>query len=109
MNNLKAKYPSCKFEYLIPLSKELVRTIPQNKLYWGVYIRMIAEGMGELIADDLHEDLKLLFNPKDSRLVPGAKVGGSTSKMTRKEFKQYLEKIKIWALQFHGIDLPEPS
>ena len=109
MNNLKAKCPKCKFEYTIPLDRELIRTLPQNKLYWGFYIKIIAEHIGELYPEDLHEELKLMFNPKDSSLTPGARFGGTTTRMTRKEFTEYLEKIRIWAITFHNINLPIPE
>lgn len=107
MNNLKVKCPRCEFDYVIPLERQLIRTLPQNKLYWGVYLKIIAEHIGELCPEDLHEDLKLKFNPRDSAITPGARYGGSTTKMKRKEFTEYLEKIRIWAIQFHGINLPE--
>lgn len=106
MNNLQAICPNCKFSYTIPLDRELARTLPQNSLYWGVYVKIIADYLG-YFPDELHAELKLLFNPKDSRLVLGEKVGGTTTKMTRKEFTEYLEKIRIWAMQEHWIDLPE--
>ena len=107
MSNLRTECPKCGYKYVVPLDRELVRTLPQNKLYWGVYLKIIAEHIGELCLEDLHEELKLKFNPKDSRLTPGNRFGGTTTKMTRKEFTQYLEKIRIWAFQFHGIVLPE--
>lgn len=106
MNNLKATCPKCFFEYTIPLNRELVRTLPQNKLYWGVYLKIIAEHLG-YFAEDLHEELKYKFNPKDSKFAPGERIGGSTTKMTRKEFTDYLEDIRTWALTFHNITLPE--
>ncbi len=109
MNNLKAKCPKCKFEYVIPLQKELVRTIPMNKLYWGWYLRILSQELGYLVSEELHEELKLLLLPRDSLLQPGKKVGGSTTKLTRREFSDYLERIQAWALQFHNINLPDPE
>ena len=108
MNNLKAKCPKCKFDYVIALDRQLIRTIPMNKLYWGVYIRTIADELG-YFPDELHDELKLKFNPRDSKLNLGNKVGGSTTKMKRQEFSFYLERIKIWALRDYGIELPEPE
>lgn len=105
-NNLKVKCPSCKFDYVIPLDRQLLRTLPQNKLYWPVYVGIVADHLG-YFPDELHEEYKLMFNPQDSKLIPGEKVGGSTKKMTRKQFSEYLEKIRIWAMIEHGIDLPE--
>ena len=105
-NNLQAICPKCKFSYTIPLDKQLVRTIPQNKLYWPVYVHIVADHLG-YFPDEMHEEYKLMFNAKDSKTMPGAKVGGTTTRMTRKEFTEYLEKIRIWAMQLHGINLPE--
>jgi len=106
MNNLKCTCPKCKFQYVIPLNRDLVRTLPMNKLYWGVYIKIISEELG-YFPEDLHEELKLKLNPKDSVLNLGERFGGSTSKMKRKEFSDYLTKIRIWAKDFCDIDLPE--
>lgn len=108
MNNLKAVCPKCKFEYVIPLDRELIRTLPQNNLYWGIYVSTLAEHFGEF-PEDMHEELKKMFNPKDSKVTPGERFGGTTTKMTRKEFTKYLESIKIWALTKYEVDLPNPE
>jgi len=106
MNNLHATCPRCKFSYTIPLDKELIRTLPQNSLYWGVYIATIADHLG-YFPDELHEEMKLMFNPKDSKIQLGQKYGGTTTNMKRKAFSEYLEKIRIWVWDFHKINLPE--
>ena len=69
---------------------------------------MIADHLG-YFPEELHEELKLKFNPKDSKITLGARVGGTTTRMKRKEFNEYLEKIKIWAQVEHGIALPEQN
>ena len=109
LSNLKVTCPKCAFNYVIPLNRELVRTLPQNSLYWGVYIKTIADHIGEECPEDLHEELKLMFNPKDSKLKLGHRYGGSTKKMKRREFTDYLLRIRVWAFKFHGITLPEPE
>ena len=106
MNNLEVKCPKCKFSYTIPLDRQLIRTLPQNSLYWSVYIKIIADFLG-YFPDELHEEFKLMFNPKDSKIQLGEKFGGTTTRMNRKEFSEYLEKIRIWAMKTHEIDLPE--
>ena len=106
MNNLKCKCPKCEFEYTIPLDQQLARTLPQNSLYWGVYIKTIADELG-YFPDELHEEFKKMFNPKDSRLTLGEKYGGSTKSMKRKDFGEYLDSIRMWAEQYHNITLPE--
>lgn len=106
MNNLKITCPKCHFKYTIPIHTELIRTLPQNSLYWGVYIKILSDHLG-YFPDELHEEFKLMFNPKDSKFTPGDKFGGTTTRMKRKEFTEYLEKIRIWALTDQGINLPE--
>ena len=106
MNNLKCMCPKCNFKYTIPLDRQLARTLPMNKLYWGVYIKIIAEHLG-YFPEELHEEFKLMFNSRDSAITPGKRYGGSTTKMSRKDFSLYLESIRMWAIQEQGIDLPE--
>lgn len=106
MNNLKATCPKCSFQYVIPLDRDLVRTLPQNALYWSVYVKTIADHLG-YFPDEMHDELKIMFNPKDSKLMPGHRIGGTTTRMSRKEFSNYLEKIRIWAHDKHGVILPE--
>lgn len=105
MSIIKSKCPRCKFEYSL-IAPLINRTQKQNALYWPVYVQTCADHFG-YFPDEMHEELKLMFNAKDSKLIPGARVGGSTTKMTTKEFTEYLEKIQIWALTEHGIELPE--
>jgi hypothetical protein len=71
-----------------------------------VYVKICADFLG-YFPDEMHEEFKLMFNAKDSKLQPGEKIGGSTTQMTTKEFTEYLNIIRIWAKIEHGIDLPE--
>jgi len=57
----------------------------------------------------MHEELKLLHNPKPSKLNPGKMIGGSTTKLDTQDFFEYIEKIKRWASIDYGIVLPEPE
>jgi hypothetical protein len=104
---IKSTCPRCKFEYSLVAVHDLNRTNRQNSLYWGVYIPTCADHFG-YFPDEMHEEWKLMFLGVDSKLTPGAKVGGSTTKLTTKQFKDYLEKIIIWATQ-QGIQLPMES
>ena len=105
MSVIKSKCPKCNFEYSLIAHNDLTRTNRQNNLYWGIYVPTCADHFGYM-PDEMHEEFKLMFNGIDSKLVPGAKVGGSTTKLTTKQFKDYLEKIIIWATT-QGIELPE--
>ena len=83
-----------------------MRTLPQNALYHAVYVKTLAEYFGEF-HEDMHESLKKKFNPKSDPLNPLENIGGTTTKLTRKEFSKYLEDIKLWAMITYQIDLPE--
>lgn len=106
MSIIKSICPRCKFEYSLIAKHDLTRTSRQNSLYWGVYIPTCADHFG-YFPEEMHEEFKLIFNPRDSKLSPGSRVGGTTTKLSTKEFTQYLEKIQIWAQTEHGIELPE--
>ncbi|MEA2036112.1 MAG: hypothetical protein U9O94_01285 [Nanoarchaeota archaeon] len=105
MNNLQCTCPNCKFEYTIPLDTQLLRTVPQNKAYWAVYVKNISDHTG-YFPEEVHEELKILFNPKDSKFKLGERYGGSTTRMKRKEFSEYLENIRIWAFETLSVVLP---
>jgi hypothetical protein len=106
MSDITVICPKCAHKYILLINGPVKRTTPQNKLYWGVYIKTLAEFFG-MFPDECHENLKLLFNPIDSKLVPGGRVGASTTKMTTQDFGEYLDKIKIWALTEYNVTLPE--
>lgn len=108
MSVIKVTCPQCSFEYPLKINESIIRSLSQNSLYWGVYIKILSEELG-YFPDEMHEELKLKFNAKDSKLTPGEKVGGSTKRMTTKEFTEYLTEIRTWASFFHNISLPEKT
>ena len=89
------------------------RTNDQNSYYWGVVIPILAEYFGYDNAEDLHADLKLKFNPIESKIDPGKMIGGSTAKMSTVEFMaaedSYVEKICRWAAMEYSIFIPPPK
>ncbi len=84
----------------------------QNRYYWGVVIPVLAEHFGYEM-EEMHEEMKILFNPKDSKIRPGKKIGGSTTKMSTEEFysgeTSYVERICRWAASEHGVYVPPPK
>lgn len=106
MNSVDVTCPKCKFKYKINSDIEFKRTLPQNDLYWGVYIKILSEEFG-MYPDELHEEFKKMFNAKDSKFNPGEKVGGTTTRLSKKEFIKFLDNIRIWAQTEHNIILPE--
>ena len=95
--------PKCHHESNVSLPRKSTK---QNNSYWGLIIPIIADHFG-YFHDEMHEELKMMFNPKDSKLALGKRYGGSTTTMTTKEFNDYCEQIRFWAWIEHGIDIPE--
>lgn len=89
------------------------RTTEQNSYYWGVVIPILADYFGYDDSETLHNELKLMFNPVESKIRPGEKVGGSTTKMSTIEFMagddSYIERICRWAAQEYEIYIPPPK
>lgn len=89
------------------------RTLEQNAYYWGVVIPILADHFGHDNPEDMHEDLKLAFNPVDSKIEFGKKIGGTTTKMSTEEFMvsdtSYVERVCRWAATKYGLYIPPPK
>jgi hypothetical protein len=82
------------------------RSVKQNRYYWGVVVKMLAEYTGHDM-DEMHEILKYKFNPR-SIDVEGKEVtiGATTRELTTKEFMDYNERIKVWAVTTLNLTIP---
>lgn len=100
---MKTKCPNCKHEFDVSLPR---RSVKQNNAYWGIIIPTLSDHFG-YFPEEMHEELKVMFNPKDSKINIGEKFGGSTTNMTTKDFMSYCEQIILWACIEHGIEIPE--
>jgi len=91
------------------LTKGKIRSVEQNNYYWGVVIKMIGEETGcptKADQEDLHKQLSAMF------LVKRGKFGTYVESTTRLEtdiFERYLQALRDWALEFHGIRIPLPN
>ncbi len=87
------------------------RTHDQNNYYWGVVVKILGDFFG-YDPEDMHTELKRLFNPIVSKL-DGSTIGGSTAKMSTVEFfhdqDSYVERICRWAATEHGVNIPPPK
>ncbi len=89
------------------------RSMQSNKYYWGVVvakIRMaIHEQTGESYTrEEIHEYLKQKFNPaRFHSVISGEEdvIGKSTSHLNQAEFSEFVEKCKVWCLDFFGVDV----
>lgn len=88
---------------------EYQRTTPENRYYWGVIVRMVADEMA-IIPDEAHDFLKGLF------LKVGVEVGGkryeivkSSADLSIGDFEDYCEKCRNWGGSELGIHIPVPN
>ena len=91
------------------------RSLDQNNYYWGVVLPtiqyVIQESRGEHYStEDLHEWFRDKFLPHRVITIKGETkaVQPSTSKLTIKEFSDYLESIIQFAAE-SGIVIPDPE
>lgn len=89
---------------------EKTRSAQANRYYWGVVIRAIAEHTGYT---PTHEALKQLFLPKhlafqdhNGDVRGDVVIGGSTRRMSGREFANYLERIRLWAMETLDVVIP---
>jgi len=94
------------------------RTLPQNAYYWGCVIPIIKNGIraawgSGLTDNEAHEFLKGRFNVSE---YSDNKLDGevihlpkSTTKLTTSDFMDYLADIKAFALDYLGVDIPDPE
>lgn len=103
----------CDLEIIID-RKHATRSLAQNRLYFGVYVKLISEHTGYSL-DEVHELLKAKFLPKklavadqNGEVTDEFVIGGSTAKLNKIEFGEYLERIQIWAAETLGVVVPDP-
>lgn len=88
------------------------RSNRQNAYYWGVVVAMIAEQSGNRSPRSVHEDLSEYFGLKEERENIFGEVSiitVSTTRYNTKQFEEYLEKLRLFALDFYGINIPLPN
>ena len=91
-----------------------------NGYYWGVIVRMVADEMGELDNDFIHNMLQMLFNRKgistvdpDTKMRVNIEVPRGTKYLSGGEFSEYCSRIRTWAsipgnICERGLYIPEP-
>ena len=87
------------------ISEKRMRTLRSNRYYWGCVLKYISEYTGFTI-EETHSAMKELFLSEEN-LQLGIKKIKSTTKLTTKEFSEYIEKIKLWAGEKLGVIIPE--
>lgn len=101
---------------LLTLEKlHATRSDAQNRLYWGVYVETMSEATG-YTPNECHEILKahclpheLAESGENGRLINGLVIGGSTAKLDKLQFGDYLKECARWIAERIGVAVPEPS
>ena len=80
----------------ITISEVTSRTHFQNNYYWKVVVKVFGDELG-YTREEMHEVLKNEFKIE------------STSKLTKDEFRDYIDRIIRWASTHFQIVLPDPD
>jgi hypothetical protein len=82
------------------------RSVQQNRYYWGVIVKMLSDYTGH-DQGEMHEILKYKFNPINIE-IDGKEitVGGTTRDLTTTQFKDYNDRIKMWAITALNVTIP---
>jgi hypothetical protein len=88
------------------------RTLQQNKYYWSVIVKLIAQHTGH-DPEQIHELLKQMWSPKwhmlTDNLSPDMAIPTSTTRLDTLEFVEYTEKCRMWANEFLNLNIPLPG
>ena len=84
-----------------------IRTLPQNKYYWGYVLENISASTGHT-KEEIHEFCKAKFNRKSIEIKGKIyDVPHTTTDLEVSEFQDYITRIKIWATTELGIIFTE--
>lgn len=87
------------------------RSGQQNKYYWGVVVKLLSDHTG-FTRDEMHECLRGMFLKYQKPMPPNghmATITQSTTDLDTKEFEDYLEEIRRFAIQELDVEIPLPG
>lgn len=97
----------CELEVVIE-RKHATRSLAQNRLYFGVYCKVLSEHTGYTV-EEIHEALKAKFLPKHIGIGRHeVVVGQTTTRLNKIEFGEYLKAIQQWAAEELDVNIPDP-
>ncbi len=83
----------------------------QNRFYWGCVIKLLSDHTG-FTPDEMHETLRAKFLKYQKPMPPNgymATVIQSTTDLDTKEFEEYIEEIRRFAIQELDVEIPTPN
>ena len=95
---------------IVEIKKNTVkRSGALNQYYWKVVVGILTDELG-YTKEEMHEVLKSKFLYKKELIGnEWIRVAISTTKLTNKEFIDYIDKIKMFASQELSIYIPDPN
>lgn len=81
------------------------RSLNQNKYYWGVVVKILANHTG-YTSDETHQELARMFLGYDNN---GKRFVKSTTKLNTFDFEQYMDKCRKWASEEMNVHIPLPN
>lgn len=94
--------------------RHATRSVAANAYYWAGVVGTISEHTG-YTPDEVHELLKAKFLPKKLALADGNGVvvdelviGGTTTRLNKPEFGDYIERIRQWAAETLDLVIHDP-
>lgn len=92
------------------------RSCPQNRYYWGCVIKEITLRLRELghqwlTDEDVHDMMRMKFNYEQVISEQGEvlELPKSTTTLTKTQFAEYVDNIRMWASGFLSINIPDPN
>lgn len=115
-----ARWQNCRVSVVVE-RLHATRSKAQNDYYWSVVVARIAghwaaQMKRNVSPEEVHELLKAQFLPPDAAqrgengsLINGLVIGGTTTKLNKLEFVEYLESIVGWAAEKFSLYIPDPD
>lgn len=101
-------------DYIVSVKKQRnTRSNMQNSYYWKCIVQGLAEELG-YFPNEMHDALRCKFLSEyemisfNDNQIAINKIG-STTALNTKQFEQYTEQIRVWALTDLGIRLMLPN
>lgn len=95
--------------------KRATRSAQANAYWWGVVLAALSEHTG-YTRDEIHEIVKAKFLPRQLAVCDGNGevigeyvIGGTTTRLTTVEFGELIERVRVWAAEELGCEIPEPA
>jgi len=101
-------------DYIVSVKKQRnTRSNMQNSYYWKCIVQGLAEELG-YFPNEMHDALRVKFLSEyemisfNDNQIAINKIG-STTALNTKQFEQYTEQVRVWALTDLGIRLMLPN